>query len=41
MNGGRITSDEKSTVSTYIGILVVTALVVGGIYFFILSQKET
>jgi methionine-R-sulfoxide reductase len=41
MNGGRITSDEKSTVSTYIGLIVVTALVVGGIYFFILSQKET
>ena len=41
MNGGRITSDEKSTVSTYIGLIVVTALIVGGIYFFILSQKET
>jgi methionine-R-sulfoxide reductase len=41
MNGGRITSDEKTTVSTYIGLIVVTALIVGGIYFFILSQKET
>jgi methionine-R-sulfoxide reductase len=41
MNGGRITSDEKSTVSTYIGLIVVTALVAGGIYFFVLSQKET
>ena len=41
MNGGRITSDEKSTISTYIGLFVVTALIVGGVYFFILSQRET
>jgi methionine-R-sulfoxide reductase len=37
----RITSEEKSTVSTYIGLLVVTALLVGAVYFFIVSQKET
>jgi methionine-R-sulfoxide reductase len=41
MNGTRITSDEKTTVSTYVGLIVVTALIVGGIYFFILFQKET
>jgi len=41
MNGTRITSAEKTAVSTYIGLIVVTALIVGGIYFFILSQKET
>jgi methionine-R-sulfoxide reductase len=41
MNGGRITSDEKSTLSTYIGLAVVVALIVGGVYFFILSQRET
>ena len=41
MNGTRITSEEKSTVSTYIGLIVVTALIVGGVYFFVLSQKET
>jgi peptide-methionine (R)-S-oxide reductase len=41
MNGGRITSDEKSTLSTYIGLIVVVVLIVGGVYFFILSQKET
>ena len=41
MNGTRITSEEKSTVSTYIGLIVVTGLVFGGIYFFVLSQKET
>ena len=30
MNGGRITSEEKSTLSTYIGLIVVTALAAGG-----------
>ena len=40
MNGGRITSDEKTTVSTYIGLIVATALAAGGIYFFVLAQKE-
>jgi methionine-R-sulfoxide reductase len=39
MNGGRITSDEKSTLSTYIGLIVVTALAAGGIYFFFLTQE--
>ena len=41
MNGGRITSEEKSTLSTYIGLIVVTVLAAGGIYFFVLFQKET
>jgi methionine-R-sulfoxide reductase len=40
MYGGRITSDEKSTLSMYVGVLVVTALAAGGIYFFFLAQKE-
>jgi methionine-R-sulfoxide reductase len=40
MYGGRITSEEKSTLSTYIGLIVVTALAAGGIYFFVLAQKE-
>jgi methionine-R-sulfoxide reductase len=40
MNGGRITSEEKSTLSTYFGLILVTALAVGGIYFFFLAQKE-
>jgi methionine-R-sulfoxide reductase len=39
MSGGRITSDEKSTLSTYLGLIVVTALAAGAIYFFFL-QKE-
>ena len=41
MNGGRITSEEKSTLSNYIGLLVVTALAAGAVYFFFLYQKET
>ena len=41
MNGGRITSEEKSTLSTYIGLIVVLALAAGGIYFFVLAQKDT
>jgi methionine-R-sulfoxide reductase len=40
MNGGRITSEEKSTLSTYIGLIIVLALAAGGIYFFVLTQKE-
>jgi methionine-R-sulfoxide reductase len=41
MNGGRITSEEKSTLSTYIGLIVVTVLAAGGIYFFVLAEKDT
>ncbi len=41
MDGTRITSEEKSTVSTYVGLIIVTALAVGGIYFFFIEQKET
>jgi len=41
MDGSRITSEEKSTVSTYIGLIVVTALAAGVIYFFFLERKET
>jgi methionine-R-sulfoxide reductase len=37
---GRITSDEKSTLSNYIGLILVTALGAGGVYFFFLT-KET
>jgi len=38
--GGRITSEEKSTLSTYIGLIVVLTLAAGGIYFFFLAQNE-
>jgi methionine-R-sulfoxide reductase len=41
MSGGRITSEEKSTLSTYFGLIVVLALAAGGIYFFVLAQKAT
>jgi methionine-R-sulfoxide reductase len=39
MYGGRITSEEKSTLSKYIGLILVLALAAGGIYFFILTQE--
>ena len=39
MNGGRITSEEKSTLGKYFGLLLVTALGAGGIYFFVLTQE--
>jgi methionine-R-sulfoxide reductase len=40
MYGGRITSEEKSTISTYVGVSIAVVLAVGGIYIFFLSQKE-
>jgi peptide methionine sulfoxide reductase msrA/msrB len=41
MYGGRITSEEKWTLSTYIGLVVVTVLVVGALYFFLLAHART
>jgi methionine-R-sulfoxide reductase len=41
MKGSRVTSEETSTLSTYIGLIVVTVLVAWAIYFFFLAQKET
>ncbi len=40
MNGGRITSDEKSTVSAYIGLSILVILTAGALYLFFLAQKE-
>ena len=40
MVGGRVTSEERSTLSTYIGLGVVTVLAAGAVYFFLLSHKE-
>lgn len=40
MYGGRITSEEKSMVSTYVGVSLAVVLGVGAIYFFFLSEKE-
>ena len=39
MYGGRITSEEKSTLGKYVGLILVTALAAGGIYFFFLTQE--
>ncbi len=40
MYAGRITSEEKSMISTYIGVSIAVVLGVGAIYFFFLSEKE-
>ena len=40
MYGGRITSEEKSMISTYIGVSIAVVLGVGAVYFFFLAQKE-
>jgi methionine-R-sulfoxide reductase len=40
MYGGRITSEEKSAISTYVGAGIAIVLAVVGIYFFFLTQKE-
>ncbi|HEU5246988.1 MAG TPA: peptide-methionine (R)-S-oxide reductase MsrB [Candidatus Udaeobacter sp.] len=40
MRGGRITSEERSTISTYVGVGIAIVLIAGGIYFFFLAQKE-
>ncbi|MEY2490582.1 MAG: peptide-methionine (R)-S-oxide reductase [Verrucomicrobiota bacterium] len=39
MYGGRITSEEKSTLSKYIGLILVLALAAGGIYLLIITQE--
>ena len=40
MYGGRITSEERSALSTYIGVGIAIVLVAGGLYIFFLEQKE-
>jgi methionine-R-sulfoxide reductase len=40
MYGSRITSEEKSTLSTYIGVSIAVVLTAGALYFFLLAQKE-
>jgi peptide methionine sulfoxide reductase msrA/msrB len=40
MYGGRITSEERSAISTYVGAGIAIVLAVVGVYFFFLSQKE-
>ena len=40
MRGGRITSEERSAISTYVGVGIAIVLIAGGLYFFFLAQKE-
>ena len=40
MDGGRITSEEKSALSTYVGVGIAIVLIAGGLYIFFLTQKE-
>lgn len=41
MNGGRITSEEKESLSIYIGVgILILLVVVGVVYFFFLADKE-
>ena len=39
MAGGRITSEEKSTVSKYVGLVVLSVLGAGGVYLFFLTEE--
>jgi peptide methionine sulfoxide reductase msrA/msrB len=40
MYGGRITSEERSALSTYVGVGIAIVLIAGGLYIFFLAQKE-
>ena len=40
MYGARITSEEKSTLSTYIGVSIAVVLTAGALYFFLLAQQQ-
>jgi len=40
MYGGRITSEERSALSTYIGVGIAIVLIAVGFYIFFLAQKE-
>jgi methionine-R-sulfoxide reductase len=40
MYGGRINDEERSMLSTYIGVSIIIVLAAGAIYFFFLAQEE-
>ena len=40
MYGGRVTSEDKSAISTYVGVGIAIVLIAGGLAFFFLAQKE-
>lgn len=41
MNVSRITSEDRSILSTYIGVIVAVALIVGAIYFFFFARTKS
>src|SRR4029453_4630024 len=41
MYGGRITSEERSTLSMYVGVGLAVVLIAGSLSFFFAAQKET
>jgi methionine-R-sulfoxide reductase len=40
MRGGRITSEEKTSISLYVGVSIAVVLIAGALWFFFLAQKE-
>jgi methionine-R-sulfoxide reductase len=40
MHGSRITSEEKTSISMYVGVSIAVVLIAGALYFFFLAQKE-
>jgi peptide methionine sulfoxide reductase msrA/msrB len=40
MRGSRITSEEKTSISMYVGVSIAVVLIAGALYFFFLAQKE-
>jgi len=40
MEGSRITSEERTAISMYVGLAIAVVLIAGGLYFFFLAQKE-
>jgi methionine-R-sulfoxide reductase len=40
MKGSRITSEEKTSISLYVGVIIAVVLIAGGLYIFFLAQKE-
>jgi methionine-R-sulfoxide reductase len=40
MRGSRITSEERSSISLYVGVSIAVVLIAGALWFFFLAQKE-
>ncbi len=38
--GSRVTSEEKTSLSIYVGVIIAVVLIAGGLYIFFLAQKE-